>query len=104
MEAKKRQAARIAAALSIAGSSIQYPFQFIDQRAILANKWLQRIERDNNVSDEEWLTVEEVAALLKVSTESVRRYITAERLQAVRLGGQYRIKRAWVNAMLMATR
>ena len=46
--------------------------------------------------DEEWLTVEEVAEKLKVNEETVRRWIRANKLQVLDLGGQragYRIRR-----------
>ncbi len=46
---------------------------------------------------EEWLTVEEVTALLKVSIETVRRWIRAGELPVLRIGGRrggYRIRRA----------
>jgi excisionase family DNA binding protein len=46
--------------------------------------------------DEDWLTVEEVAEKLKVNEETVRRWIRANKLQVLDLGGQragYRIRR-----------
>jgi len=46
--------------------------------------------------DEDWLTVDEVAEKLKVNEETVRRWIRANKLQVLDLGGQragYRIRR-----------
>lgn len=53
--------------------------------------------------DEEWLTVEEVAEKLKVNEETVRRWIRANKLQVLDLGGQragYRIRRQDAEAFL----
>jgi excisionase family DNA binding protein len=50
---------------------------------------------------EEWMTVEEVAVLFKVSTETVRRWIRAGELKVLDLGGPrmgYRIMRSEVDA------
>jgi excisionase family DNA binding protein len=51
------------------------------------------------------LTTQEVADLLRVDTHTVRRWIAARKLDAVRLpGGEWRVERAAVEAMLGATR
>ena len=45
--------------------------------------------------NEDWLTVEEIAAKMKVSEETVRRWIRAKKLPVLDLGGPragYRIK------------
>jgi excisionase family DNA binding protein len=41
----------------------------------------------NNPDGEEWLTVGQVAALLQVHSNTVRRLIVSRRLPAARLGG-----------------
>jgi excisionase family DNA binding protein len=50
------------------------------------------------------LTVQETAELLRVSDESVRRYIKAGTLTAGRVGRRYLIDRASLAALLSATR
>ena len=45
-----------------------------------------KINMDNN---NKYYTAEEVADMLKVTTESVRRWIRDDKLKAVRLGGKY---------------
>lgn len=42
---------------------------------------------------EEWLTIEEIAAELRVSEETVRRWIRAKQLKALSIGRGYRIRR-----------
>lgn len=65
-----------------------------------AKVW-QHKERGDNVSQEEWLTVEEVAALLKVSAETVRRWIAGGKLRAAKPGGkEWRISRAALAEMM----
>jgi excisionase family DNA binding protein len=52
-------------------------------------------EQRMSLLNEEWLTVEEVAAKLKVSEETVRRWIRAKKLPVLDLGGPragYRIR------------
>lgn len=58
-------------------------------------------ERDNQDA-QEWMSVAEVAALLKVTRRTVDRYIRGEHLPATRLpGGRLlRIRRADVEALL----
>lgn len=50
--------------------------------------------------DEEYLTVAEVAALLKLNQQTVRNWIDASSLPAVRVGRRVRIKRSDVEAMV----
>lgn len=42
---------------------------------------------------EELLTIEEVARILKVSVQTVRRMIDESELKAIKIRGQWRIKR-----------
>jgi excisionase family DNA binding protein len=49
---------------------------------------------------DEYLTVQEAAAVLKLSIETVRRYVRSGKLKSTKLGRQYRIKRADVDALL----
>jgi len=48
----------------------------------------------------DWMTVEEAAAYLKLSLETIRRYIRGGTLQATKLGRQYRIKREELDRLL----
>lgn len=48
--------------------------------------------------DPEFMTVTEVAARWRVTAMTVRRHIAAGDLAAVRLGGQYRIRRSAMEA------
>lgn len=59
-------------------------------------------ERGANVNEEaeEWLSVEDVARQLRVTIGAVREWITAGKLKATKPGREYRIKRAWLEAML----
>ena len=43
------------------------------------------------MSDDEFMTAEEVAATLRVTTTTIRRLIKSGELTAVRVGGQWRI-------------
>jgi excisionase family DNA binding protein len=43
---------------------------------------------------DELLTIEEVAAILKVSAYSVRRYLKAKKLRGVKVGGQWRVHKS----------
>ncbi len=53
----------------------------------------------------EWLTVEQVAEWLQVSTKTIRRYIEAGTLPAVNLGGRaIRIRREDIEAWLQTRR
>ena len=45
-------------------------------------------------------TIEEVARLLKVSTDTVRKMISEKTLAAVKVRGQWRIKKASVDRLL----
>lgn len=50
---------------------------------------------------DEWLTVEEVAAMVRKSVKTVYKWIDEGRLQATKLGGRdWRIRRSWLDAML----
>jgi excisionase family DNA binding protein len=42
---------------------------------------------------EEWLTIEEIAEELRVSEETVRRWIRTKQLKALSIGRGYRIRR-----------
>jgi excisionase family DNA binding protein len=42
---------------------------------------------------DQWLSVEEVAKILKMDEETVRRWIRAKQLKAFRFGRDYRIRR-----------
>lgn len=42
---------------------------------------------------EEWLTLDEIAEELRVSVETVRRWIRTKQLKALSIGRRYRIKR-----------
>lgn len=59
-----------------------------------ANGNLQRM----TTTAEDFLTVPEVAARLRVSSNTVRRMIAAGELPAVRLGKQYRIEASQLQA------
>lgn len=52
------------------------------------------------MTQEEVYTIEEVAKILKVSVETVRRLITNGELDARRVGRQYRITRAALDKVL----
>jgi excisionase family DNA binding protein len=52
--------------------------------------------------EEEYLTVAEVAALLKLNEQTVRNWIDSGRLSALRVGRRVRIKRSDLDAMLAA--
>jgi len=45
--------------------------------------------------DEQWLTVEQIAATLQVSEQTVRRWLRAKELPGLNLGGKagYRVRR-----------
>jgi excisionase family DNA binding protein len=49
---------------------------------------------------EEYLTVTEAAAILKVSIETIRRYLRAGKLKNYKIGRQYRIRRPDLEALL----
>ena len=55
-------------------------------------------EQNNN--DQELLTTEEVATILKVGPLTVRSYITQGKLAAFDLGGSYRVCRKDLNEFL----
>ena len=50
--------------------------------------------------DIEFLTVEELAERLKVSTRTIQRIVRNKELQAVKVGRQFRFKKEWVNQWL----
>lgn len=52
------------------------------------------------MTQEEVFTIEEVAKILKVSEETVRRLISNGELEARRVGRQYRITREAINKFL----
>ena len=43
----------------------------------------------NKINQHKFYTTEEVAGMLKVKPESVRRYVRSGRLRAVKLGGKF---------------
>lgn len=49
---------------------------------------------------DEWLTVEEIAAELKVSMDTVRRLIQDGAISASQVGRQWRVRRSSLNAYL----
>jgi excisionase family DNA binding protein len=60
-------------------------------------------EKAMGVTSEQWLTVPEVAERLRVSQETVRRWIRASQLPVLDLGGPkagYRIREADLDAFL----
>ncbi len=67
-------------------------------RTVLTNPGCTCILSKRNVSQEassmeELLTIEEVARILKVSVQTVRRMIDESELKAIKIRGQWRIKR-----------
>jgi excisionase family DNA binding protein len=54
----------------------------------------------NATWDDEYLTVIEIAAHLKLNPQTVRNYIDQGRLPAVRIGRRVRVRRADVDRML----
>ena len=63
---------------------------------------LKSDERGNSpiMSEEQVYTVEEAAKLLKVSKDTIRRMIKRKELDAVKVGGQIRIKAASLHKYL----
>lgn len=49
---------------------------------------------------DDWLTIEEAARYLKLSIETVRRYVRTGKLKATRLERQYRINREELDRLL----
>jgi excisionase family DNA binding protein len=53
------------------------------------------------MSEEELLTTDQIAELLKLHRDSVRRMLKDKRLPGVKIGNQYRVRRrdldAWLN-------
>jgi excisionase family DNA binding protein len=59
----------------------------------------------STVGPDQWLTVQEVAAMLKVNEETVRRWIRSGELPVLDLGGPktgYRIRRADLDQFIAA--
>jgi excisionase family DNA binding protein len=54
------------------------------------------------MTDEDILTVEQVAAELKLTTQTIRNWIKSGRLRAVQIGHVYRVKRQDVDALATA--
>lgn len=52
------------------------------------------------IEDEGWLSVEEISTSLKVSSETVRRWIRSDQLKAYRAGRKLRIKPSDLKAFL----
>ena len=52
-----------------------------------------------NVRDE-FITVEELATVLKVSPRTIQRIIKRKQLSAIRIGRQWRFRREWVEKWL----
>lgn len=52
------------------------------------------------MAEEVVYTIEEVARILKVSTDTIRRMITDGELEAVKVRGQWRIKKESVDKLL----
>lgn len=55
------------------------------------------------MTDNDLLTTEEAAALLKMHRDSIRRLIRLGKIPALLIGGEYRIKRANLEAMTAPT-
>lgn len=51
------------------------------------------------MTQDDLLTTEEAAALLKMHRDSIRRLIRQEKIPALLIGGEYRIKRSDLEAM-----
>jgi len=49
---------------------------------------------------DDWLTVQEAAAYLKLSIETVRRYLRDHKLKATKIGRQWRIRREELDRLL----
>ncbi len=49
---------------------------------------------------DDWLTVAEAAAYLKLSLETIRRYIRDHKLRATKVGRQWRIRREELDRLL----
>lgn len=49
---------------------------------------------------DDWMTVQEAAAYLKLSIETVRRYLRDHKLKAVKIGRQWRIRREELDRLL----
>lgn len=45
------------------------------------------------MAKQQYMTIEEIASILRVSEETIRRYIRDGLLPAIRLRGMYRVKR-----------
>lgn len=52
------------------------------------------------VADDEYLTTEEAAKLLKLHPDTVRRLIREGKLPGIKIGGQYRIRRRDIDEKL----
>lgn len=52
------------------------------------------------MADTELMTIEEVATALRLSSKTIRRYIVAGRLPAVRIAGHYRVARGAVSILI----
>jgi len=60
---------------------------------------------NNNDTSNKYYTAEEVAEILKVTTESVRRWIRDGKLKSVKLGGRYlRISQADLDEYVVSMR
>jgi len=52
------------------------------------------------IQNEKLLTVRETAKILTLSTQTVRKWINSGKLQAVKIGKEYRVKISEINEMI----
>lgn len=50
--------------------------------------------------NEEFMTVEELAEVLKVSQRTIQRIVRRKELPAVKIGRQFRFRKKWINEWL----
>ena len=54
----------------------------------------------SDLVQDEFLTIDEVAGILKVERRTIERLITGRKLQSTKVGRAVRIKRAWLDRMV----
>lgn len=55
---------------------------------------------EQNIPKDDFITVEELAEMLKVSPRTIQRIIERKELPAIRVGRQLRFRREWVGEWL----
>jgi excisionase family DNA binding protein len=55
---------------------------------------------EQNIPKDDFITVEELAEMLKVSPRTIQRIIERKELPAIRVGRQLRFRREWVSEWL----